>query len=393
MGRIVTVTERPGPKARAWVERDEAVVSPSYTRAYPFVIARGEGAVVWDVDGNSYIDLNAGIAVCSTGHSHPKVVRAIQEQAARFLHMSSTDFYVPNQVELAERLAEIAPWSGPARVFFTNSGAEAVEAAMKLARYVTRRPAFIVCDPKQVHDLVGSREHDEVEPARLEIADRLPQRAGVGGQLPTVDPQRDHLGAAAAQRFVEVRIRPPVFLDRHPGRQRILEHRQDFPPGVRLRRHRVGFDAELAQRRRGFRPSGHHADPPQRFGQLARTRTGQSFVQVAHAHPGEEHGQPDLAGPQPVERFEQFLARLQRNLAHRRHDGGHAPLPPDEFRHLFAPARLQSQHALAVQGHRPNYTGPGGAFPAQRAAYRRAGGRREEITRRVYGFAAGPPIW
>ncbi len=143
MGRIVTVTERPGPKARAWVERDEAVVSPSYTRAYPFVIARGEGAVVWDVDGNSYIDLNAGIAVCSTGHSHPKVVRAIQEQAARFLHMSSTDFYVPNQVELAEWLAEIAPWSGPARVFFTNSGTEAVEAAMKLARYVTRRPAFI----------------------------------------------------------------------------------------------------------------------------------------------------------------------------------------------------------------------------------------------------------
>ena len=132
-------TSLPGPKARAIIERDNKVVSPSYTRDYPLVIARGEGAVVEDVDGNLFLDCTAGIAVTSTGHSHPAVVDAIAEQTRKFLHMSGTDFYYEPQVRLAEELAAIAPMSGPQRSFFGNSGTEAVEAALKLAKYYTKR--------------------------------------------------------------------------------------------------------------------------------------------------------------------------------------------------------------------------------------------------------------
>ncbi|MGE5645098.1 MAG: acetyl ornithine aminotransferase family protein [Acidobacteriota bacterium] len=134
-------TPLPGPRARAVVERDRAVLSPSYTRSYPLVAARGEGAIVEDVDGNRFLDFSAGIAVVSTGHCHPRVVEAIQKQAARLIHMSGTDFYYENMVELAERLAATLP--GARRVYFGNSGAEANEAAMKLARYHTRRDKFI----------------------------------------------------------------------------------------------------------------------------------------------------------------------------------------------------------------------------------------------------------
>lgn len=133
------ITSLPGPKARAIVERDHAVLSPSYTRSYPFVIERGEGAMVTDVDGNRFLDLNAGIAVVATGHAHPRVVEAIRRQAESFLHMSGTDFYYENMVELAEMLARLVPGGGPRRVFFGNSGAEAIECALKLARYHTRR--------------------------------------------------------------------------------------------------------------------------------------------------------------------------------------------------------------------------------------------------------------
>jgi 4-aminobutyrate aminotransferase len=118
-------------------------MSPSFTRAYPFVMERGEGCWVTDVDGNQFLDFTAGIAVVSTGHSHPKVVAAIEEQARRFLHMSGTDFYYRSEIELAERLeAKILPGT-PARVFFTNSGAEAIEGAMKLARFTTGRPSYV----------------------------------------------------------------------------------------------------------------------------------------------------------------------------------------------------------------------------------------------------------
>ena len=128
----------PGPRARAILERDRAVVSPSYPRSAPFVMAKGRGAAVEDVDGNTYLDFSAGIAVAATGHSHPDVVRAVTEQASRFFHIS-TDYYHEPMVALAETLAEIAPVRGRACTFFSNSGTEAVEAAVKLARYHTKR--------------------------------------------------------------------------------------------------------------------------------------------------------------------------------------------------------------------------------------------------------------
>ena len=130
----------PGPKARAWVSRDQKALSQSATRIYPLVVAEARGTEVTDVDGNRYLDFTAGIAVVATGHSHPKVVDAIRRQAERFIHMSGTDFYYPAQVRLAEAMDRIAPGSGPKRTFFSNSGAEAVEAAFKLARYRSRRP-------------------------------------------------------------------------------------------------------------------------------------------------------------------------------------------------------------------------------------------------------------
>ncbi len=132
----------PGPIARNIIERDHAVISPSYPRGYPFVMDHGRGTQVWDVDGNRFLDFNAGIAVASTGHSHPQVVKAIQEQAQRFIHISS-DFYHPKWVELAEYLDRIAPFQEQALSFMTNSGTESVEAAIKLARYFTKRSQFI----------------------------------------------------------------------------------------------------------------------------------------------------------------------------------------------------------------------------------------------------------
>ena len=124
------LTSLPGPRARAIIERDDGVLSPSYTRCYPLVAARGEGAIVEDVDGNRFLDFNAGIAVAATGHCHPRVVDAIQSQAARLIHMSGTDFYYENMVDLAERLATSAPGGLPRRVYFGNSGTEAIEAAI-----------------------------------------------------------------------------------------------------------------------------------------------------------------------------------------------------------------------------------------------------------------------
>ncbi len=138
-----TPTFRDHSKSLAFVHRDSENISPSYTRSYPFVMARGRGSEVWDVDGNRYIDFTSGIAVTNTGHCHPAVVQAIKDQADQFLHMSGTDFYYPPQIELAERLNHLAPMSGPTKVFFTNSGAEAIEAAMKLARFYSGRTRFL----------------------------------------------------------------------------------------------------------------------------------------------------------------------------------------------------------------------------------------------------------
>jgi 4-aminobutyrate aminotransferase len=137
------VTSLPGPRAQEIIARDREFISPSYTRSYPLVAGRGEGAIVEDVDGNRFLDFNADIAVVATGHCHPRVVAAIREQAGRLVHMSGTDFYYENMVELAEKLAALAPGGGPHRVHFGNSGTEAVEAAIKLARYHTGRDRFI----------------------------------------------------------------------------------------------------------------------------------------------------------------------------------------------------------------------------------------------------------
>ena len=136
-------TALPGPKATDIIARDSKRVSPSYTRDYPFVMAKGHGAVVEDVDGNVFLDCAAGIAVTGTGHSHPDVVKAIVDQAGKYLHMSGTDFYYEPQVQLAEEVAKLVPISGEVRSFFSNSGTEANEAAIKLARYHTKRVNII----------------------------------------------------------------------------------------------------------------------------------------------------------------------------------------------------------------------------------------------------------
>jgi 4-aminobutyrate aminotransferase len=136
-------TPLPGPEATAVYERDQRITSRSLPRAYPLMPRRASGAVVEDVDGNLFLDFNAGIAVTSTGHCHPTVVAAIQSQAADLLHYSASDFYLPVYSQMCEALAETAPMSGPVRVFLTNSGAEAVEGALKLVRYASGRPNVI----------------------------------------------------------------------------------------------------------------------------------------------------------------------------------------------------------------------------------------------------------
>jgi 4-aminobutyrate aminotransferase len=136
-------TKLPGPNAQKVLRSDAQYISPSYTRSYPLVAKAGRGAIVEDVDGNEFLDFSAGIAVCSTGHCHPEVVAAIQKQAGELIHMSGTDFYYENMITLAERLANIAPISGPVRVYYGNSGTEAIEAAIKMARYHTRRQGII----------------------------------------------------------------------------------------------------------------------------------------------------------------------------------------------------------------------------------------------------------
>ena len=185
-------TPLPGPRARAVIERDHAVLSPSYTRCYPLVAERGEGAMVEDVDGNRFLDFNAGIAVVSTGHCHPQVVAAIRRQSGRLIHMSGTDFYYENMVALAERLAATLP--GPRRVYFGNSGAEATEAAMKLARYHTRRDKFIA--------FFGAF-HGRTMGALSLTASKAVQRRGFGPLVPGVfhapypDPYRQGKDATA----------------------------------------------------------------------------------------------------------------------------------------------------------------------------------------------------
>jgi 4-aminobutyrate aminotransferase len=192
----------PGPVARAVIARDAASISPSYPREYPFVMDHGCGSEVWDVDGKRYIDWAAGIATCATGHSHPEVVAAIQAQAEKFIHISS-DFYHPLWVELAEKLQAIAPFTEETRCFMTNSGTEAVEAAIKLARYHTRRPCFI--------GFYGAF-HGRTMGALAFTASRRTQRAGFSPMLsevthlPYPDPYRPLFQGVGAQGAAEAVI-------------------------------------------------------------------------------------------------------------------------------------------------------------------------------------------
>ncbi|UCH57904.1 MAG: acetyl ornithine aminotransferase family protein [Candidatus Bathyarchaeota archaeon] len=143
MGYPNIVVTPPGPKARAIVERDHSVISPSFGRAYPLVIKSGEGCIITDVDGNEFIDLNAGLAVLNVGHRHPRVIKAIKEQADRFLHYSYTDFYYENYVNLGEILHDLVPGDFKKKFFYGNSGAESVEAAMKLSRWHSKRQGVL----------------------------------------------------------------------------------------------------------------------------------------------------------------------------------------------------------------------------------------------------------
>ena len=176
------ITPLPGPRAQELIKRDLAVTSPSYTRGYPLVVARGEGCMVEDVDGNVFLDLTAGIAVTATGHAHPQVVKAIQQQSSQLLHMSGTDFYYEPAIELAESLAALAPFPQQsegvsARVFFTNSGAESIEGAIKLARYHTKRHRLLA--------FLGGF-HGRTYGAMSLTASKKVQRQGFGPLLPGV---------------------------------------------------------------------------------------------------------------------------------------------------------------------------------------------------------------
>ncbi|OKH46484.1 aspartate aminotransferase family protein [Calothrix sp. HK-06] len=171
------LTLLPGPRAKMLVERDHAVTSPSYTRDYPLVVARGEGCMVEDVDGNVFLDMTAGIAVTSTGHCHPDVVRAIQDQSGNLLHMSGTDFYYEPMIDLAEMLSQRVPLHGKSKVFFSNSGTESNEGAIKLARYYTGRNLIVA--------FLGAF-HGRTYGAMSLTGSKTVQRANFGSLLPGV---------------------------------------------------------------------------------------------------------------------------------------------------------------------------------------------------------------
>ncbi len=200
----------PGPKARAIVEADHRLVSPSYTRSYPLVAKSGRGIRLTDVDGNEFLDFAAGIAVCSTGHCHPEVVSAIQKQAAELIHVSGTDFYYEHMVTMAERLSAVAPMPGPHRFYFGNSGAEAIEAALKVARYHTGRQNFIA--------FLGAF-HGRTMGALSLTASKPQQRRRFGPFMPGVthvpfpyayrdcrDPQEEESFALGCARYIEEKL-------------------------------------------------------------------------------------------------------------------------------------------------------------------------------------------
>jgi 4-aminobutyrate aminotransferase len=217
----------PGPKARAWLSRDDAVMSPSYTRTYPLVVRRAKMTMIEDLDGNRFLDFTAGIAVTAAGHSHPKVVDAIRKQAGRLIHMSGTDFYYTPQIKLAERLARLAPGDGPKRVFFTNSGTESVEAALKLSRRHTHRPRVIA-----FHGSFHGRTYGAMSLS----ASKPIQRRGFSPLVPEIHHAR--YGDLDSVRFLLKSTCPPdelaaIFVEPIQGEGGYLVPPADFLPGLR----------------------------------------------------------------------------------------------------------------------------------------------------------------
>ncbi len=217
----------PGPRASEWLERDQNVMSPSYTRTYPLVVKRAKGAMIEDLDGNRFLDLTAGIAVTAAGHCHPKVTQAIRKQAGKLVHMSGTDFYYTPQVRLAERLARIAPGEGAKRVFFTNSGAEAIEAALKLARRHTgrlRAMAFL------------NAFHGRTYGAMSLSGSKPMQRRGFAPLVPEIHHAR--FGDLDSVRALLRTVCPPeelaaIFVEPIQGEGGYLVPPADFLPGLR----------------------------------------------------------------------------------------------------------------------------------------------------------------
>jgi 4-aminobutyrate aminotransferase len=224
------------------LERDHRYVSPSYTRIYPLVVERGSGAVIQDVDGNLFLDFTAGIAVTATGHCHPHVVSAIQDQASKLIHMSGTDFYYAPQIDLSQRLAELAPGRTPKRVFFTNSGAEALEAALKLARWHTGRSRAIA--------FLGAF-HGRTYGAMSLSGSKVVHRRGFSPLVPDIhhvpypkgvetrtDPNAGRRFVAGIEEGVFRRIAPPdevaaIFVEPIQGEGGYHVPPQDFLPALR----------------------------------------------------------------------------------------------------------------------------------------------------------------
>jgi 4-aminobutyrate aminotransferase len=217
----------PGPKSTAWLERDLRVMSPSYTRVYPLVVRRARGAMIEDMDGNRFLDFTAGIAVTNVGHSHPRVVRAIRRQANRLIHMSGTDFYYAPQIRLAEQLAALAPGAEPKRVFFTNSGAESIEAALKLARRHTGR--------NRVMAFVNAF-HGRTYGAMSLSGSKPMQRRGFSPLVPDIHHAR--YGDVESVRALLRSICPPdelaaIFVEPIQGEGGYIVPPPDFLPGLR----------------------------------------------------------------------------------------------------------------------------------------------------------------
>ena len=217
----------PGPKSSVWLARDDSVMSPSYTRTYPLVVRRAKMAMIEDLDGNRFLDFTAGIAVTSAGHSHPRVVRAIRRQASRLIHMSGTDFYYTPQIRLAERLAALAPGEGPKKVFFTNSGAESIEAALKLARRHTGRPRAMA-----FHGSFHGRTYGAMSLS----ASKPMQRRGFSPLVPEI--HHAIYGDLASVRHQLKAVCPPdelaaIFVEPIQGEGGYIVPPPDFLPGLR----------------------------------------------------------------------------------------------------------------------------------------------------------------